>query len=290
VKVPPLPPALTVIIPCLNEEAWIAGQLEALLRQQWPKPWELIVSDNGSTDRTLDVVRRYEGRLPLRIVDAPDVRGPAHARNVAARAALAPAIAFCDADDEVGEGWLAAVGDALERHELVACRGDGTALNPPWLRATRDTGDELPRIPFPPFVQICGAGGLGVHASVHETLGGFDETLPVMEDNDYCIRAQQAGVQLVYVPEAIIHYRYRQRQGEIFRQARLYARERANLQKRYAPEWRPFPWKWPLRRWKPIVTALATVGTRAGRARFLWLLGWQIGRFQGSLRYRVLAV
>ena len=62
---------LSVIIPCLNAEATIATQLEALANQHWSKPWEVVVSDNGSTDNSLEIVKSYKDRLPnLRIVDA----------------------------------------------------------------------------------------------------------------------------------------------------------------------------------------------------------------------------
>jgi glycosyltransferase involved in cell wall biosynthesis len=62
---------LGVIIPCLDGSQTIAGQLEALARQECSDPWEIVLADNGSTDGTLDIVRRYQERLPnLRIVDA----------------------------------------------------------------------------------------------------------------------------------------------------------------------------------------------------------------------------
>src|SRR5204863_103977 len=77
-----------------------------LSAQTYSGRWELIVSDNGSTDRTQDIVRSWEGRLPyIRIVDSSDGRGVAHARNVAA-AVGGDLIAFCDADDIVSRQWL----------------------------------------------------------------------------------------------------------------------------------------------------------------------------------------
>jgi hypothetical protein len=45
-----------------------------------------------------------------------------------------------------------------------------------------------------------------------------------------------------------------------------------------------------LRGWKPILHALPSVHRRAGRAKLAWHLGWQVGRFVGSARYRVLAL
>jgi len=54
---------LSVIIPCYNEADTIATQLEVLAKQYWSEPWEVIVSDNGSTDDSLAIVEKY---LPIR--------------------------------------------------------------------------------------------------------------------------------------------------------------------------------------------------------------------------------
>ena len=79
---------LTVIIPCFNAANTIAVQLEALAQQHWCEPWEVIVSNNGSTDETVAIVEQYQKKLPnLRIVDSSDQGGAAHARNVGALAA-----------------------------------------------------------------------------------------------------------------------------------------------------------------------------------------------------------
>jgi len=76
---------VSVILPCLNSSETIGVQLEALAKQSWDQSWELIVSDNGSTDRTLDVVEGYKHKIRnLRIVDSSTSRGCGHGRNVGA--------------------------------------------------------------------------------------------------------------------------------------------------------------------------------------------------------------
>jgi len=68
---------------------------------------EVIVSDNGSTDGTVAVVEQYQEKPPnLRVVDSSDRRGAAHAGG------CRRGLAFCDADDEVAPGWVAAMGEA----------------------------------------------------------------------------------------------------------------------------------------------------------------------------------
>ena len=286
-------PKLTVVIPALNAAGDIAGQLDALAAQKWDEPWEVVVADNGSIDETAAVVERYRDRLPgLRIVDASAPQGQAHALNAGVAAAAADAVAFCDADDEVAPGWVAAMGDALARHELVACQSDTAKLNESWIQGTREgqVPGELSRVSFPPYAPYAGSGGLGVRRSAHERLGGFDEGMFVLFDVDFCLRAHAAGIELVLVHDALLHYRYRSGWRAVFRQARVYAEQMALVQRRHEdrsarPRGRP----WLLRGWKPVLRCLASLHRRASRAKLAWLLGWQLGRYVGSVRFRVLA-
>jgi GT2 family glycosyltransferase len=229
----------------------------------------------------------------LRVVDASEKRSQAHALNVGVREAHAEAVVFCDADDEVAPGWVAAMGDALIDHELVGCAADGAKLNEPWVRDVRVFDPaEASKLWFPPYLPFAGSGGLGVHRRIHEQAGGFDESMPVLFDVDFCVRAQKLGAEFFHVSEAVIHYRFRHAWGQIFGQARKYALSGALIQKRHKAPDSDFPGlaKWALTGWRPVLHSLARIWSRAARAKLAWQLGWLLGRFQGSLRYRVRAV
>lgn len=88
-------PAFSVIIAVYNGERTIARAIESVLDQSWPAH-ELIVVDDGSTDRTGEVVRRYGPRV--RSVRQRNA-GVSSARNAGARAASGDWLAFLDADD-----------------------------------------------------------------------------------------------------------------------------------------------------------------------------------------------
>lgn len=198
---------LSVIIPCFNVEPTIATQLEALANQHWSKPWEVIVSDNGSTDNSMEIVKSYKDRLPnLRIVDSSARRRQSHALNVGARAANGKSLAFCDADDEVAPEWVAEMGEALLQHDVVHGQMCFDKFNSPKEaeRFSRLWKDGLYRGQFLPHA---GAGNIGVKRSVHESIGGFDECLPRFADGDYSWRLQLGGYKLHYVPKAIYQYR-----------------------------------------------------------------------------------
>ncbi len=283
-------PEISVIIPCYNAAATIGLQLKALAVQQWTGPWEIIVSDNGSTDESLAVVERYENRFSsLRIVNASDRRGPAHARNVGAQAARGEAFLFCDADDEVAPGWLTAMGEALARYDLVGGRLDVERLNPPWIATAlgRPGKGGLARLPFRPDMSIAAGCCLGVKRAVHESVGGFDVSWQFLEEADYCIRVQLTGVPIKFVPEAVVYYRRPQSTLEIYRKARNWAPYGVRLYKLYgqhcfSDRWM---WRWYWKEWIRILMSLPSARSRGGRAVLSKEIGRQVGRLKGSLVY-----
>jgi len=285
---------LSVIIPCLNAAATVADQLEALAAQEYAAAWELIVADNGSRDETREIVDAYRSKIPdLRLVDAADRRGQAYAKNVAARVAEGEGLLFTDADDRVGAGYLAAMARALAEHEFVACRYDDEALNEPWMRRCQSTPQRhgLNPYTYPPFLPHAGGSSLGIRRSVHEQIGGFDESLPALEDTDYCWRVQLAGCELHFVPDAVVHVRYRRTLAAMYRQAFQYAVFNVLLYKRYRPRGMPrLPWYAGVGSWGKLVLRMPQLLSRGGRAAWLWQLAWRLGRLHGSMRYRVWAL
>jgi len=283
---------LSVIIPCLNVADTIAIQLEALANQDWSEPWEVIVSDNGSTDETLAVVERYRGRLPnLQVVDSSDKRGAAHALNVGVAAAHSEALAFCDADDEVASRWAVAMSEALRKYDFVAGRFELAKLNPPWLQAKHAQQNGLNRFRSPSYLPHAGSGNMGVRRALHEAVGGFDESLPYLYDTDYCFKAQLAGAQLHFVPDAVVHIRRRSKFDDIFRQGRNYGEYHVVLYKRYRPLGMPkLSWKASLEGWTHLLWQLTQVRSKAHLANWVWNLGWRLGRLKGCIKHRVFAL
>jgi len=285
---------LSVIVPCFNAEATLAVQLDALAGQVWSEPWEVLVVDNRSTDGSMRVARQYFGRLPnFRIVDAAAEQGQPYALNTGVAVAGGESVAFCDADDEVGEGWVPAIGQALETHPAVACRFETKKLNPPWLWRSRGNPQEtgLNVFRYPPYLPHAGGGGLGVRRKLFLELGGFDRTLPLLHDTDFCFRLQLSGVPLQFVPEAVVHIRFREDLPAIYHQARRYAEYNVLLYKRYRSRGMPpLHWKQGARAWWLLLRGALFLRSRNDLAYWLWQCGWRVGRVQGSLKHRVMAI
>lgn len=55
---------------------------------------------------------------------------------------------------------------------------------------------------------MVGGNNLGIKRSLHDAIGGFDESILLLEDVDYCWRIQEAGMKLHYAPDALLHFRF----------------------------------------------------------------------------------
>ncbi len=288
---------LSVIIPCFNAADTIAVQLEALANQYWSEPWEVIVSDNGSTDETVAIAKQYQEKMPhLQIVDSSDQQGAAHARNVGALAAVGEAFAFCDADDELAPGWVAAMGKALAKYDFIACQREYKKLNEPWTlkyrrRAQLAQLTGLQEYSYPPYLPYASSSTLGVRRSVHEAIGGFDETMLKLQDTDYCWKIQLAGTELHFVPEAVVHYRFRHTIKGLYQQMRLWGEYNVLLYKKYRslgmPKLSP---KEGVKAWLRLLKHLPQLFSKEERALWVRTLAWRTGRLQGCIKYRVLAL
>ena len=283
------PVELSVVIPVRDAAAVVPDQLGALRAQRWEGHWEVVVAlDAGSADATADVVGRYADGWPrLRIVDAPPGGGPGSARNVGAAAAAGSALAFCDADDVVAPGWVAAMGDALRHHEFVTGPLELDRLNPTWLVESRGRSFADRRPVYEGIFPYASSCNHGVRRPVFERAGGFDAAWRVGEDIELSMRLWLSGIVLHFEPGAVVHYRYRPTLRSTYRQARSYGRVRPLLAERLRRAGRPAPNRSAgLRNWAWLVRHVRLLAGRPGRAKWLWVAGQRVGSLEGSWRVR----
>jgi GT2 family glycosyltransferase len=254
----------------------------------------VIVSDNGSTDKSRLIVEKYYRRIPnLRLVDSGDQRGAAYARNVGVCAARGDVLAFCDADDEVIPGWVAAMGEALATCDFVAGWLDPYKLNESWVLKSRHCPqqDGLQIYNYPPYLPHAAGCNLGIKRALHEAVGGFDESFRILNDTDYCWRVQLTGVTLHSVPEAVVHYRFRHSMWDIYWQALEYGMDNVLLYKKYRPLGMPeLSWSIGARKWLSLLRHLHRLRHRKYQAAWLWKFAWHLGRVLGSIKYRIPAI
>jgi len=292
---------ISVMIACFNGAATLPETLDSLVTQQWSRPWEIVLIDNGSTDASVQVFEDYARRHPdvrMRVVDAGQRPGKAYALNIGIPAAHGRALLVVDADDTVAPGWLAAMGDALDRHAFVAARMDVRALNPEWTLEQRQQAQVhgLGRLPHAPDCPQAAGTTQGFRREVFDTLGGFDTTYTCLDDIDFCVRAHLAGFTLQFVPEAVVNYRFRDDLPGIYRQGYAYSYDRALLRRRYAPESILVPGPWLALGGRIARMQLRRLAGALGRrpppslsdqARLQRNLGNAMGQLAGALAFRV---
>ncbi len=284
-------PALSVIIACYNAEDTLAVQLDALARQIDPVPFEVIVSDNGSTDQSRVIAQRYADQLSLRVIDSSGVQGPAHARNVGVAHARAQWIGFCDADDEVADDWVRELAHSLEDQVFIAGRVSVAKLNRGAVSRSRTMEQQDSLQPSSVGLEYlhAGAGNMGLHREAFLRVGGFDETLMACEDTDFCIKMQLTGYRLHYEPRVLIETRLRSQTKHILRQGYQYGLGQARLEQRYGrrttgPDEPSEPTADPTSPLKRVRAQLRTIRRLpwSGKA---WQLGWSVGHRVGRRRY-----
>lgn len=236
-------PHVSIIVPVLNRAASIELCLEALTRLDYPS-YDIIVVDNGSTDNTTDVVKRYA----VTLLHEP-VRSPYVARNTGLRHARGPLVLFIDSDC-VASGHLlthlvstlveqgsAGVGGPLQTHDpatLVEAFGHHAGI----LQYT------FPRGPLPwnrnKFLSgAIFASNAMFRKDVLEELNNFDADFTSGGDYDLCWRLQRAGHTIYFDPDAVVYHIHRGNTRNLVRQFYKFGLEQPRLLKKQ-PEGKSF--------------------------------------------------
>jgi glycosyltransferase involved in cell wall biosynthesis len=281
---------LSVIVCAHNEQATLPQQLDALLAQKWAGEWEVVVVDNRSTDGTSALVSRYAATNPrVRLVRANKSSGQSYAMNVGVQAARADLLAFCDADDVVAPGWVAAMASGLRDHAIVTGPHELDLLNPTWLADSRGRTIEETVGSFAGIFPCVRGAGWGVRRSAWDRVGGMSEDYQAAQDIDFSLRAWLAGIDIAGLPDAVVHYRYRDTPRALWRQGFTYGRHRPRIARLLKEHGKPTPpalagWK----SWLLLLTRLPTLVTPSGRAIWMWIAGNRVGQVVGSVRERTL--
>jgi glycosyltransferase involved in cell wall biosynthesis len=188
-------PLVSVIMAAYNVEPYIREALESLLAQDWD-PFEVVVVDDGSTDRTGEIVQSFGQVRYVR----QDNAGPAAARNAAIAQATGAFVANFDSDDLLPPWRLGVQVRYLLEHPAVACVfGRQEWLDaPPWLGRDVVYGD-LDGIPLSSAM---------FRREALEELGGYDSRFEPSEDMDLVIRMRERGLEYVVLPDLVLYRRY----------------------------------------------------------------------------------
>ncbi|HVM78380.1 MAG TPA: glycosyltransferase [Stellaceae bacterium] len=202
-----LSPRVSVVVCAYNAERTMEACLASLEVLKYPN-YEVIVVNDGSTDRTLEISRCFPY---CRIISQPN-KGLSVARNVGAEAATGEIVAYTDSDCVADPDWLTYLVSTMERRGLVACGGpnfpppedslvpSAVAVSPggpTHVLLTDDTAEHI-------------AGcNMAFRRDALLALGGFDPLYRAAGDDvDICWRFQDAGHTIGFSPAATVwHFR-----------------------------------------------------------------------------------
>jgi glycosyltransferase involved in cell wall biosynthesis len=197
----------SVIVPFYNSAAHIEACVTALLSQRYTADrYEIILVDNGSADRSRDIVQRYP-RIQLL---SESKRGSYAARNRGVAASSGKIIAFTDADCALAPDWLQAMATVMDDPDVqialgqISMRGSGALA---LLSAYEDERTEYTFSTRIPELYYGHTGNMAVRRAAFETVGPFCE---VARGGDTILVQRAIDVYAVsavrYAPQALVRH------------------------------------------------------------------------------------
>ncbi len=194
-------PLVSIVVPCFNAEAFLADALDSALAQTWPHT-EIVVVDDGSSDRSVEVARSFDD---VTVLTGPNA-GPSAARNRGIAAARGARLQFLDADDlllprkiELCEAAISTPSDI----PFTQQRSFGQAPAPAhlqWLREPPATFDA--DRPVASALTVPMQTNQPLHqTALLKSVAGFRVDMKWLEDIDIIVRLALAGANFIPVPE-----------------------------------------------------------------------------------------
>lgn len=196
----------SVIIPAYNARNTIEKCMLALTNQSVPKEnYEVIVVDDGSTDNTAEMVKKFQ----VKYFHQPN-HGPATARNKGVREAKGEIILFTDADCVPRDNWIEEMAKPFENPEVMAVKGAYKTEQKTLIArfAQVEFEERFNMLKKAESIDMVDTYSAGYRKSVFLSLGGFDPSFPFAnnEDTELSYKMSRAGHRMVFKPNAIVYH------------------------------------------------------------------------------------
>jgi glycosyltransferase involved in cell wall biosynthesis len=233
--IPSAPPLVSIVTPSYNMAKYLTETIESVLAQDYPNI-EYIVVDGGSTDGSLEILERYQGRL--RYFSEPDA-GPSDAAVKGFRQARGDIFAWLNADDSYLPGAVRTGVEYLQAHpEIDVVYGEGW-----WIDENGATIDRYPTLPFDAKILerdcfICQPASF-IRAAAYRRCD-LDPGVNRSFDYDLWIRMAKAGIRFASVPQYLANSRMHQGAKTIYERDSVFQASMHLLKRHYG--YIPLPW------------------------------------------------
>lgn len=183
-----LNPSASVVIPAFNEERYIEETLKSLKQSDYPeKLWEIIVVDNGSEDRTVELAQKYADKVL--ILEQGNVGA---VRNLGSKNSNSNILIFLDADCVIDKSWISRGISAITEssdHTHIYGGSYKVRANANWIERLW-----LLENPNHPRLQRDLLGGcIFIEKKTFNNIGGFNEQMTSGEDSELSARLREHG-------------------------------------------------------------------------------------------------
>ncbi len=200
----------SIIIPCYNCEKTIKTILTAISKQTL-KPKEIIVIDDGSTDRTKEIIFEVlkKEKLNIRYFWQKN-SGPAKARNEGAKRATAEIITFADSDCIPEINWLFEMIKPFEKKDVSGIQGAYKSRQKELIArfGQIEIEERYEKMKHSKNIDWIGSYSAAFRRKEFLSLGGYDESFPIAsgEDPEFSFRLAKRGGKLIFNPNAIVYH------------------------------------------------------------------------------------
>lgn len=203
-------PLVSVLLPVYNAERYLAQAIDSILAQTFTD-FELLITDDGSTDRSAEILQTYAAQDPRIRLLTRENKGLIYTLNEMLERTEADFLARMDADDIATPDRLALQVRFLQQHPNVVCVGGAFDLIDPQGRTVQwipmpEHNDEIQQMLLIGRTIINHPCAM-IRRSALLQIGGYDPEMKTVEDLDMLLRLGEIG-ELANLPEVVLKYRF----------------------------------------------------------------------------------
>jgi len=198
---------ISVIVPAFNAKSTIGECVKAVLKQKTQEEFELIIVDDGSTDKTFEMAKKFRKAK----IYVKKHSGPAAARNSGARKAKGEIILFTDSDCIPAENWIEEMAKPFKEKKVVAAQGAYKTKQKSLVArfVQQEIEDRYNKMKKSEEIDWVGTYSAAYRKKTFFEVKGFDEGFPIAsgEDIDLSFKLSKKG-RIEFNPKAIVYHKH----------------------------------------------------------------------------------